>query len=169
MDTLDGCKDTMPRKEISARRAYNNAYHEAHRSERNAAERARRSQKRELIRAQNRAYYLANLEQEHARNARYNAAHPEVVNARSARHRSVQASAPINDFTAAQWKDMQAHYKHCCVYCGKRAKGKLTQDHITPLAKGGNHTKANIVPACKSCNSRKHTNAPPVPVQPLLL
>jgi 5-methylcytosine-specific restriction endonuclease McrA len=64
---------------------------------------------------------------------------------------------------------MQTHYDHRCVYCGKRAKGHLTQDHLTPLAKGGNHTKNNIVPACRKCNAIKGTRGPLVPVQPLLL
>jgi 5-methylcytosine-specific restriction endonuclease McrA len=59
-------------------------------------------------------------------------------------------------------------YGHCCVYCGRKMQ-RLTQDHITPLSRGGNHTKSNIVPACRSCNSKKGTGEPLVPVQPMLL
>jgi 5-methylcytosine-specific restriction endonuclease McrA len=64
---------------------------------------------------------------------------------------------------------MQEHYDHCCAYCGTRAKGHLTQDHLTPLSAGGSHTVSNVIPACRSCNSRKGTGAPLQPVQPLLL
>lgn len=97
------------------------------------------------------------------------AEHPEETRAKGARRRALKAHAPINDFTAQQWRDMQTAYDHRCVYCGKRAKGHLTQDHLTPLSKGGNHTLSNILPACNSCNSRKRDRAVLVPVQPLLL
>ncbi|MGH2534073.1 MAG: HNH endonuclease [Thermomicrobiales bacterium] len=48
----------------------------------------------------------------------------------------------------------EAHH-HRCAYCG--VDGKLTMDHGVSLSKGGRHTISNIVPACQSCNSRKHT------------
>lgn len=83
--------------------------------------------------------------------------------------RARKRGAPINDFTHEQWVALQEAYKHRCAYCNKRRKGKLTQDHITPLSKGGSHTLANIVPACQPCNSKKRTGAPLKPVQPLLL
>jgi len=28
-------------------------------------------------------------------------------------------------------------------------------DHVVPLARGGRSTKANCVPCCKECNTRK--------------
>ena len=85
------------------------------------------------------------------------------------RRRARKRATAINDFTAAQWLEMQAAYDHRCVYCGTRRKGNLTQDHIIPLSKGGNHTRSNIVPACRSCNSKKGTGKPLAPVQLLLL
>lgn len=43
-----------------------------------------------------------------------------------------------------------------CYYCGKRVEpGALTMDHRVPLIRGGTSSKNNIVPACKSCNTRK--------------
>jgi 5-methylcytosine-specific restriction endonuclease McrA len=89
--------------------------------------------------------------------------------AREARRRSRKYSAAICDFTKQQWIALQEAFKHRCAYCGKRAKGKLTQDHIVPLSKGSNHTLSNIVPACLSCNQKKNNGKPIVPVQPLLL
>jgi 5-methylcytosine-specific restriction endonuclease McrA len=99
----------------------------------------------------------------------YRKAHPEVKRADSKRRKALKKGATISDFTHAQWIAMQAHYDHRCVYCGKRAKGQLTQDHITPLSKGGNHTASNIVPACTPCNSRKQAGSVLQPIQPVLL
>lgn len=98
----------------------------------------------------------------------YNQANPDKRREISARHRALRRNAPINDFTAAQWAIMKAHYKYCCVYCGRKMK-RLTQDHITPLSKGGAHTASNIVPACLRCNSSKGVRGPLKPVQPMLL
>lgn len=39
-----------------------------------------------------------------------------------------------------------------CAYCGAPAD---TWDHIIPVAKGGNTSPGNIVPACSACNSSK--------------
>lgn len=43
-------------------------------------------------------------------------------------------------------------YAGCCAYCGDPAD---TWDHITPVVQGGVTDLWNIVPACRSCNSRK--------------
>jgi 5-methylcytosine-specific restriction endonuclease McrA len=127
----------------------------------------------EKIKAKGAAYYRANSEKIHERNARWRAANPEKFHAiqreGAARRRARKANAPFNDFTAAQWRAMQEAYDHRCAYCGKRRKGQLTRDHITPLSKGGAHTLSNIVPACKDCNMQKHAGPVLQPVQPLLL
>lgn len=39
-----------------------------------------------------------------------------------------------------------------CAYCGRDA---TTVDHIHPRAKGGTDDDANLVAACRSCNSQK--------------
>ena len=71
--------------------------------------------------------------------------------------------------TKAEWRDILERYNQSCVYCN-RSDLKLTQDHVIPISKGGHHTKENVVPACRSCNSRKSARldyppftAPPVP------
>lgn len=41
-----------------------------------------------------------------------------------------------------------------CLYCG--AEGiELEIDHVVPVTKGGSNHMANLVPACKACNSSK--------------
>ena len=43
-----------------------------------------------------------------------------------------------------------------CYFCSRKANPReLTMDHIVPIIRGGKSTKGNVVPACKSCNSRK--------------
>lgn len=44
----------------------------------------------------------------------------------------------------------------CCNYCCD-STSELTVDHNIPLSRGGTNNITNIIPACKSCNSRKHT------------
>lgn len=44
-----------------------------------------------------------------------------------------------------------------CAYCTQPLTDKtLTKDHSIPLSKNGTDWPANLVPACRSCNSRKH-------------
>lgn len=48
-----------------------------------------------------------------------------------------------------------------CYYCGdKVSHQELTMDHLVPLARGGRSTKDNLVPCCKSCNTKKKTMLP---------
>jgi 5-methylcytosine-specific restriction endonuclease McrA len=148
--------------------AYNRAYRQAH---------------PEITHARNQRYYTAHLEEDKVRQQRnrlnrreqnnaynkaYYQAHPDlhVVYANRRRARMHGADATL---THEQWLLIQAHQDHRCAYCGKRCKGKLTQDHILALSKGGAHTLHNVIGACKSCNNRKYTGPPPIPVQPLLL
>ena len=52
------------------------------------------------------------------------------------------------------WKRRVAKGK--CYYCGSAKPPKeLTMDHIVPIARGGQSTRSNVVPCCKSCNNAK--------------
>lgn len=43
-----------------------------------------------------------------------------------------------------------------CRYCrGRVHRRNATLDHIIPVSKGGEHTEANLVLCCATCNSRK--------------
>lgn len=167
-----------------AERAYHAVYNATHQDQRRAGNQAYRAAHGEEIRAADRARYAANPEKKRAASrkrretfpeetriakAAWAKAHPEKKYAASQRRRAAKRNAPLNDFTAAQWIALQAACDHRCVYCGKRAKGHLTQDHLTPLAEGGSHTLSNILPACRSCNCRKQAGPVLVPVQPVLL
>lgn len=48
-----------------------------------------------------------------------------------------------------------------CHYChGVFPPRELTMDHLVPLVRGGRTVKANLVPACKDCNSKKRYMLP---------
>lgn len=55
---------------------------------------------------------------------------------------------------AVEW--MASLVDPLCTYCGKPAD---TIDHIVPIAKGGTGDIDNLTPACRSCNSKKHTTS----------
>ncbi len=61
--------------------------------------------------------------------------------------------------TSQWWKRRCA--KGICHYCEKNTPpNELTMDHIVPLVRGGKSTRGNIVPACKTCNTRKKNLLP---------
>lgn len=59
----------------------------------------------------------------------------------------------LSTFTIDQWEFCKKYFDNKCAYCGK--ENALTQDHFVPLSKQGEYTKSNVIPACKSCNSKK--------------
>jgi 5-methylcytosine-specific restriction endonuclease McrA len=43
-----------------------------------------------------------------------------------------------------------------CYFCSRKMHSReLTMEHVVPIIRGGKSTKGNVVPACKSCNSKK--------------
>ena len=114
-------------------------------------------------------YDAANREKKRQQERERYADDPTQKIASAHRHRARKLQAPVCDFTLSQWQAIQEAYKYCCAYCGKQVLDGLTQDHIIPLSKGGSHTYTNIVPACRSCNSKKGVKNPLIPVQPFLL
>ncbi len=57
------------------------------------------------------------------------------------------------------WQQKTASGK--CYFCDKKVKFKdLTMDHLLPLARGGRSSKDNLVPCCKSCNTKKRSMLP---------
>lgn len=96
-----------------------------------------------------RRYRQEHLAEIQARNREWQRNHPEYDHAKAVRRRG-QIAKPLNPL---DWSKLKAFWGHRCAYC--RRTEPLTQDHITPVSKGGEHTLSNIVPACQSCNSSK--------------
>ena len=150
-------------------------YYATHREDRDVYRRQYYVENYEEIMSYQINYRNTHREQMRLKDAAYRKANPEKVRSNLARYRARRAAVSINDLTDKQWQEIKAANHYRCVYCPddcwrcRKKKHDLTQDHITPLSKGGNHTSSNILPACKSCNARKGNRSPLKPVQPLLL
>jgi 5-methylcytosine-specific restriction endonuclease McrA len=114
------------------------------------------------------AQRIKHRDQRAAYNKQWRQNHRDKTRAMSRRRYARRRGVLLSDLTAAQWEIIKATFHFCCAYCHKKSQ-HLSQDHITPLSKGGNHTLWNIVPACRICNSVKRVGPPLKPVQPLLL
>lgn len=95
--------------------------------------------------AKRKAYLIANPDRASVYNAK-----------RGARRRAI---TKVGTVLPADWLAIKTRHGGRCIYCGKKPD-RLTMDHFVPLAKGGAHDPSNIVPACRSCNSRKRDLAP---------
>lgn len=98
-----------------------------------------------------------------ARRARqYRKRHPEKAKAAwtvgklARRARQSDASGSL---THQQIESRFAFHGNRCVYCGS-SDAELVVEHQIPLSRGGTNYPANIVPACRSCNSKKHSMTP---------
>jgi len=133
----------------------------------NAAKRASYAQNLEEAREQQRTYREGRREQiraaarnridpveNRARVKAWRRANPHKARALKLRRRARELNAPVIDFTPEQWQELLEEFDGKCAYCPAAA---TTQDHLTPLSRGGSHTASNIVPACKPCNSSKGT------------
>lgn len=107
---------------------------------------------REKSREAYRRWYAAHPERSKAKcHRRYEAKKPSYIASNAAR----RAKAPLSAVAPEEWVRIMESEEWRCVYCGGWAQ---TLDHVIPLARGGKHKPSNLVPACKSCNSRKHTS-----------
>ena len=78
--------------------------------------------------------------------------------------RKNQVRANGGKFTFQEWEQMKKDYNFTCANCKrKEPEIKLTRDHITPIVKGGIHSKENIQPLCISCNCKKKDKIDSVP------
>jgi len=79
------------------------------------------------------------------------AADDEHIRREKARARELRQSA--------WWKNVlgrgQCHYCHARVH-----PADLTMDHVVPIVRGGRSTRHNVVPCCKTCNSKKRYLVP---------
>lgn len=111
-------------------------------------------------------FYRINADYYKAKSREWGRNNPDKALAKKQRRR-VRIAGVKSTLTLTQWNAIKAAFGFRCAYC--RLSKPLTQDHITPISKGGDHTVHNVVPACQRCNASKHAGPPPTVVQPLLL
>jgi hypothetical protein len=56
--------------------------------------------------------------------------------------------------TLPQWNAILTAFGGACAYCGDATR-RPEIDHVLALTRGGAHAADNVLPACRSCNSRK--------------
>lgn len=72
------------------------------------------------------------------------------------RRRARLHSSDSPGVTVAEWKAILEYFGYVCAYCLRTPEnGSLTRDHIIALSRGGLDEPSNVVPACRSCNSKK--------------
>ena len=127
----------------------------------------------ERLKWKNQDYYLTHKEQlkesarkwnkenkeranEHVRKY-YRTPKGKALSQRGEAKRRANLKEVINTLTADEWLGILEEHDYKCAYCGKKLIDSFdtTRDHIIPLSKGGDNTKENIVPACRSCNCKK--------------
>lgn len=92
------------------------------------------------------------------RNA-WRAANPEKQRVLSAveknRRRARMGTAPGSGVSPSQWREVVSDFNGHCAYCNVWLDVPV-MEHMDPISRGGYHDVSNIVPACRSCNGRKH-------------
>lgn len=110
---------------------------------------------KEEIRIKNRARYLRKKDHMSAVSATWKKNNKVKVLEMTNRRRAMKVAATTED-CEAKIKVLQSHrFCHWC--CAAIPHGKVTIDHVTPLARGGKHCPDNLVAACGACNSSKGT------------
>lgn len=97
--------------------------------------------------ANNRRWILENRDAFRIIQARYHHGSPAHIRRRG------YFSQVEKTLTESEWLEILECFDHRCAYCLKHHK--LTMDHLIPVSKGGPHAEYNVVPACRSCNSKK--------------
>ena len=119
----------------------------------------------ERCREMNRSWKESNPEWCRENMRRWREANPERHRAhcRASQHRRrIRKRGPLNTglplATAKSVAVRFALFGHRCGWCG--VDGRMTEDHFIPIAKGGQHTPRNILPACPTCNFKRQDKMP---------
>ena len=107
-----------------------------------------------------RRFCMANPTAVAAHRAHFRTAHPDAWRENARRQKRVRRARIANvlaTLTAAEWNAILEAAGHACIYCGSQEK--ITQDHLIPISRGGDHTAENVAPACLPCNQSKGVKA----------
>lgn len=87
-----------------------------------------------------------------------NAAKKRLWDAKAGLKRKLLISVNGGTCTTQQWVSRCEYYGWKCAYCSAPLTRHTVEiDHVIPVADGGSGWASNLVPACRSCNAKKHT------------
>lgn len=99
-----------------------------------------------------------------AQSRKWVAANPEKFRAyhrRAGKKRRANRKTCSGRFTFEQFIARCNFFGWLCRYCKcELTDDSVTIDHQIPLSRGGSNWPSNLVPACASCNKRKHARTP---------
>ena len=67
---------------------------------------------------------------------------------------ATKAGAAVADLTVEEWIGVLVEHGWRCGYC-QVDDLPLEMDHRVPPSRGGDHSRANVIPACRICNAAK--------------
>lgn len=112
----------------------------------------RYQEQKETINARNLAWYQQNKGRARRNGLSWRRRNPAKAAAIMHRRRSREYGNG-GSYTATEWATLCQHYGNYCLCCG--GEGRLTPDHVLPLAMGGSNDISNIQPLCLTCNIAK--------------
>jgi 5-methylcytosine-specific restriction endonuclease McrA len=133
----------------------NAQWRRANKDRKKAIDRAWYALNREHCLEQQKTYYQNNKQKLHEASKRWKQRNIDKVRAAGRRHaaRRRARQKPLIPATTSCTMHLSAIWNNHCAYCG--TVGKLTIDHVLPVAFGGLDEFGNLVPACGICNSSK--------------
>lgn len=125
------------------------------------------SKNREKRREINRKYAAANREKIRAKNLAYierlKKESPAVLREQARRAQALRRAREKSAggfISQENWNAIIGVFETgVCLYCGTYGH-KLTMDHWVPVSRGGGTEAGNLIPCCKSCNSKKRDMPP---------
>ena len=114
------------------------------------------------VRAKDKRWKANNPDKDRAHSRKWRQKNREVLRAHAAKRRSLESSATVVRFTAAQLSARMDYYGNKCylqIY-GVCTGNFEHVEHVKPLTKGGAHMLCNLRPVCGPCNRRKYNHWP---------
>lgn len=135
---------------------------------------------KECIKKRQLAWYASNKERNYFNGRRSKLADPAKAREYQAKHRNkseVKERQKIHnanrrarernaqgEFTAKDICELMEKQNGCCNHCGHNIRHKYHIDHIVPLVNGGSNFPTNLQLLCPTCNTRKGSRPPPLPI-----
>ena len=130
-------------------------YEATHATERKSARKERHWREKDDNNARSRTWYYENRGRAIATSRAWHDRNPEKARLLIEETR-LRRKAAHRDLTTEEWLAICDRFGGLCAYCdAPLTSDNMEIDHVVPIAKGGDHTGENVVPACKPCNRSK--------------